>query len=290
MRGSIVTNSPLIMCEKCKTTLLRLELEKSLFVCPACGEHMKVSARKRIEYLVDTGSFRETELRIGFSDPIEFPGYREKYLNAVQRTGLNEAVITGLATIGGNKIALGVMESDFIMGSMGVSLGEKVTRLFELGIGETCPVIVVTASGGARMQEGIASLLQMSKTASIVAQMNECSIPLICVLTSPTTGGVSASFAMLGDVILAEPNALIGFAGPRVISQTIRQELPEGFQRSEHLLKSGFIDRIVMRSELRQMLLFLINTHRCQRINYKEIRSLRYIQEDSFETGNIKAI
>jgi len=238
-----------------------MELEKDLFVCRSCGHHMKISARQRIEQLVDQGTFIEINSEMGFKNPISFPGYEEKYQLSKKRTKTNEAIITGTATIEGRKIALGVMEGSFIMGSMGVVLGEKVSQLFELGIREKCPVAVVTSSGGARMQEGIASLLQMAKTASVVGHMNESGILLICVLTSPTTGGVSASFAMLGDVILAEPNALIGFAGPRVIKQTINQELPKGFQTSEHLLRCGFIDKIVPRNELRSTLRYLLDTH-----------------------------
>jgi len=238
-----------------------MEWEKQLFICRNCGYHMKISARQRIELLVDAGTFFETNVEMGFMNPIGFPGYEEKHLSSQKNTKVNEAIITGTATIEERKIALGVMEGSFIMGSMGVVLGEKVSQLLELGIKEKYPVIVITASGGARMQEGIAALLQMTKTASVVGRLNENGVLLICVLTSPTTGGVSASFAMLGDVTLAEPGALIGFAGSRVIKQTINQELPKEFQTSEHLLKCGFIDKVVPRNELRRTLSYLLNTH-----------------------------
>jgi len=230
---------------------------------------MKISAHQRIEFITDTGSFHEINAHMSFANPASFPGYEEKHLDAQQKTGVNEAIVTGMAAIEGRNVALGVMESDFIMGSMGVILGEKVCLLFEQGMKSVCPIILFTASGGARMQEGISALMQMSKTASVVNQLNENGIPLICVLTNPTTGGVTASFAMLGDVILAEPGALIGFAGPRVIQQTIKTELPKEFQKSEYLLQCGFIDRIVHRNEMRSVLRFLIDTHTYSKIKNK---------------------
>jgi acetyl-CoA carboxylase carboxyl transferase subunit beta len=263
----------------------KFDLEKLQLICHNCGYHMKLSAQSWIALLADTGSFEETNGHIGFVNPILFPDYEEKYLSAKEKTRLNEAVLTGLARIDGRTVALGVMESDFIMGSMGVVLGEKVSRLFELAIVERCPAVMVTASGGARMQEGIAALLQMSKTASVVGQLNENGIPLICILTSPTTGGVSASFAMLGDIILAEPDALIGFAGPRVIRQTIRQELPDGFQKTEHLLQCGFVDKIVPRNELRGVLRLLLDAH-----SYAAVRKLDLAKEKGFETSKDRAI
>ena len=249
-----------IRCKACEHIFPKMEWGKHLFVCGNCGYHMKITAHQRIEQLVDVGTFLETNEEIGFINPINFPGYEEKHLSSRKKTKLNEAIITGTATIEGRKLALGVMEGNFIMGSMGVVLGEKVSQLFELGINAKLPVIVVTSSGGARLQEGIAALLQMTKTVSVVGRMNESGILLICVLTNPTTGGVSASFAMLGDVILAEPGALIGFAGPRVIMQTINRELPKGFQTAEHLLQCGFIDKIVRRNELRRTLSYLLKT------------------------------
>ena len=246
---------------------------------------MEISARKRLEYLVDRNSFEETNEKMEFKNIIGFPGYCEKHRRSQQLTRLDEAIITGIAEVNGKKFALGFMEKDFIMGSMGVILGEKVARLFELGIKERCPVAVFTASGGARMQEGIAALFQMSKTAMMVGKMNEHGIPLICVLTNPTTGGVSASFAMLGDVILAEPDALIGFAGPRVIKQTIRQDLPEGFQKTEHLLKCGFVDGVIHRDELRKTLSFLADIY--YRSAAGKLGLVRVIKNDTRENKAI---
>lgn len=256
-----------IRCQTCGNIFSKMEWKNHLYVCRNCGYHMKISARQRIGQLVDAGTFLETNAEMGFINPIDFPGYEEKYLSSKKNTNMNESIITGTASINGYKAALGVMEGNFIMGSMGVVLGEKVSQLFELGIDEKCSVIVVTTSGGARMQEGIAALLQMTKTASVVGRMNDNGILLICVLTSPTTGGVSASFAMLGDITLAEPGALIGFAGPRVIKQTINQDLPKGFQTSEHLLQCGFIDKIVHRNELKRTLSYLLSTHAIRKEN-----------------------
>ncbi len=252
-------------CEKCGVRMTQMDLERLQHVCPKCGFHATLSARKRIQYLTDPGSFRELNAHMEFADPICFPGYEEKHRSMREKTSLDDSIVTGSACIDGRKVALGVMDSAFIMGSMGVILGEKIALLFEYALDRECPVILVTASGGARMQEGMAALLQMTKTSSLIGVLNEQGIPLFCVLTDPTMGGVTASFAMLGDVILAEPNALIGFAGPRVIRQTIGQELPEGFQRSERLLQCGFIDQIVPRERLRDTLALLIDTHAVQR-------------------------
>jgi len=248
-------------CYSCGHIASELDLEKTMYVCRNCGHFIKIPAFKRIKFIADAGTFHEINAHIGFADPISFPGYERKHLEAQERTQIKEAIVTGIGMIEGRKIALGVMESDFIMGSMGVALGEKICLLFERGLYEGCPVVLFTASGGARMQEGIAALLQMSKIASVVAQLNENGIPLITVLTDPTTGGVAASFAMLGDIILAEPGALIGFAGPRVVSQTIKQDLPEGFQKSENVLQCGFIDKIVHRNEMRRVLMLLADMH-----------------------------
>ena len=265
-----------IQCKACGHISSRLDLAKTLFVCRKCSCHMKISARQRIDFTVDAGSFSEINDEMGFSDPISFPGYKEKYLASQQKTNLHEAIVTGMATVEGRRIALGVMESDFIMGSMGTTLGEKVCLIIEEGIKRLSPVVLITASGGARMQEGIASLLQMAKTACVINELNQNGIPLFCVLTNPTSGGVTASFAMLGDVILAEPGALICFAGPRVIRQTIGQELPEGFQKSEHLLQCGFIDKIVQRCEIRGVLRFLVDTHMAAQAKNRTIVRLRH--------------
>ena len=266
-----------IQCKACGYIGSKLEMEKTLFVCRMCGCHMKISARQRIQFVTDIDSFYEINAHMGFADPISFPKYEEKYLLSQQKTGVNEAIVTGIAMIEGRKVALGVMESEFIMGSMGATLGEKVCLLFEQGMKAMCPIVLFTASGGARMQEGIAALLQMSKTASVVKQLNENGIPLICVLTHPTTGGVTASFAMLGDIILAEPGALIGFAGPRVIRQTIKKELPKGFQKSEHLLQCGFIDKIVQRNEIRSVLRFLVDTHTYSQARNRTFMKVRHV-------------
>lgn len=267
-----------VRCEKCDHIVSKVDLEKSLYVCRNCGCHMRISARKRIELIADVGSFQEFNAHLGFANPIDFPGYEEKYLVSQTKTKMNEAIVTGVATINGTKVVLGAMEGDFIMGSMGVTLGEKVCQMFEHGIERQCPVVVFTTSGGARMQEGIAALLQMSKTASVVGLMNENKIPFICVLCSPTTGGVTASFAMLGDIILAEPDALIGFAGPRVIKQTIKQDLPTGFQKSEHLLRCGFIDRIVKRYELKHVLSFLVDMHECTQAKKSDFARVCHVE------------
>ena len=268
-----------VKCRMCGHIDSKLDLVKTLFVCRGCGYHMKISARQRIEFVADAGSFHEINGHMGFVNPISFPGYEGKYLDSRQKTDLSEAIVTGMATIEGRKVALGVMEGDFIMGSMGVTLGEKVSLLIEQGLTTGRPIVMFTTSGGARMQEGIAALLQMSKTASVIGQLNESGLPLICVLTSPTTGGVTASFAMLGDVVLAEPNALIGFAGPRVIRQTIKQELPHGFQKSEYLLQCGFIDKIVQRRDMRNVLRFLIDTHTYTQAKNRTFMRARHVEQ-----------
>jgi acetyl-CoA carboxylase carboxyl transferase subunit beta len=211
--------------------------------------------------IIDEGTFQETESGIGFQDPILFPGYHEKYSKAVETTGLEEAVVTGRGSIMGIDVMISVMDSRFMMSSMGMAVGEKITRLFEAAAVEKKPVIIFTASGGARMQEGIVSLMQMAKTAAAVAKYSEQGGLYISVLTNPTTGGVSASFAFLGDIIIAEPGALIGFAGKRVIEQTIRETLPDNYQTAEYLLKHGFIDTIVERRDLKDILHQLLCFH-----------------------------
>lgn len=210
---------------------------------------------------VDDNSFTEWDTDIQTKDPLDFPGYLEKVSQMQEKTGLHEAVLTGEATIGSHAIALGIMDSHFIMGSMGTIVGEKITRLFEKALEQQLPVVIFTASGGARMQEGIFSLMQMAKISAAVKRHHQAGLFYLTVLTDPTTGGVTASFAMEGDIILAEPQALIGFAGRRVIEQTIKQELPEDFQKAEFLLEHGFVDQIVPRTQLRQRILDLINIH-----------------------------
>ena len=246
-----------IKCDSCKEIMARAEVERAGRVCPKCHYPFRITSRERIGLLVDAGTFEEYQTGITSVDPLGFKDtkrYRDRLKTAKQKTTMEEAVVTGVARLGGHPVVLCVFEFGFLGGSMGSVVGEKLTRAIELAIDKHVPVIIVPASGGARMQEGILSLLQMAKTSAALARLGEAGLPYLSVLTDPTTGGVTASFAMLGDVILAEPRALIGFAGPRVIAETIRQPLPEGFQRSEFLLEHGQIDLIVERRELKDTL------------------------------------
>jgi acetyl-CoA carboxylase carboxyl transferase subunit beta len=252
-RTSKVPEGLWIKCTQCGEILQSKVLKENLHVCPECTQHFRMPAAERIAMLTDEGSFDEYAEDLVSTDPLEFDDtkpYKARLRSAAGSTGLRDAFVTGKAKVGGLPYHLGVFEFKFMGGSMGVVVGEKVTRLFESALKDRLPAVVVSASGGARMQEGILSLMQMAKTTAIANRLREEGIPYISVLTDPTTGGVAASFATLGDVILAEPNALIGFAGPRVIEQTIRQSLPKGFQRSEFLLQHGFVDRIVARKDL----------------------------------------
>ena len=231
-------------------------------MCPHCGAHGVLGVRDRLTATVDEGSFRELFGNVRSRDPLDFPGYAEKLSALEQKTGLREAVITGTARIGGYRTALAVMDSRFIMGSMSSAvMTPMITRLAEYAAKKKLPLIIFCASGGARMQEGIYSLMQMAKTSAAIGRLGEAGCLYISVLTNPTTGGVTASFASLGDIILAEPKALIGFAGPRVIEQTIKQKLPEGFQRAEFLQECGFVDEVVPRSEMRGVLIRLLRLH-----------------------------
>ncbi len=246
-----------IKCDSCKEIIYRAEVERAGRVCPKCHYPFRISARERIALLADPGSFEERDTNLESTDPLGFKDtkkYRDRVRAAVQKTRTDEAVVCGPARIGGLPAVLCAFEFGFLGGSMGAVVGEKLTRAIELAIDKHLPVVIVSASGGARMQEGILSLMQMAKTSAALLRLHEHRLPYLSVLTDPTTGGVTASFAMLGDVILAEPRALIGFAGPRVIAETIRQPLPEGFQRSEFLLEHGQIDLIVDRRELKEML------------------------------------
>ena len=246
-----------IKCDSCKEIMARAEVERAGRVCPKCHYPFRISSRERIALLVDAGTFEEYQTGITSVDPLTFKDtkrYRDRLKAAKQKTTMEEAVVTGVARLGGHPVVLCVFEFGFLGGSMGSVVGEKLTRAIELAIDKHVPVVIVPASGGARMQEGILSLMQMAKTSAALARLGEAGLPYFSVLTDPTTGGVTASFAMLGDVILAEPRALIGFAGPRVIAETIRQPLPEGFQRSEFLLEHGQIDMIVERRELKDTL------------------------------------
>lgn len=254
-------------CTTCGYVHDSKKLKRELFICNNCGSYSKMPFRDRIDLIVDSNSFKETNGNLAFHDPLHFPGYEEKYRKAKSVTELNEAVVTGCAKISGEDVMLGVMDSRFMMGSMGVIVGYKISSLFKEGLSKKLPVIIFAASGGARMQEGLFALMQMARTASAVQEFNEAGGYYISVLTNPTTGGVSASFAFLGDTILAEPNALVGFAGQRVIKQTIREQLPEGFQTSEYLLKNGFIDAIIKRADLREKLAWLLKFHKGSSLN-----------------------
>lgn len=250
-----------IKCNNCSEIVYSKEIDRNLKVCPKCDYHFRITARERIDLLVDPGSFAEFDANIVSEDPLGFKDsqkYRERIKKSRKKTGLNEAVISGVATLDGLKVVVSVFDFFFMGGSMGSVVGEKITRAIERAIEERCGLVVISSSGGARMQEGALSLMQMAKTSAALARLRRERLPFISVLTDPTTGGVTASFAMLGDVNIAEPKALIGFAGPRVIEQTIRQELPEGFQRSEFVLEHGMIDRIVSRKELKSTLVTLL--------------------------------
>ena len=240
----------LVKCPGCRRIIDQEKLSENLDVCPRCGHHLRLSARRRILATVDAGSFEEWDRALEARDFLDFPGYKEKLDTARAKTGEADAVVCGRATIGGRACALFVMNADFMMGSMGSVVGEKVCRTFERACEEELPVVGFTVSGGARMQEGTTSLMQMAKVSAARRRLAEARLPYICVLTDPTTGGVTASFAMEGDVILAEPGALVAFAGPRVIEQTTHKRLPAGFQRSEFQLEHGFVDRIVERREV----------------------------------------
>jgi len=246
-----------IKCDSCKEIVYRAEVERGGRVCPKCRYPFRIGSRERIGLLADAGSFEERQTGLTPADPLNFKDskrYRDRVKSARQKTTLEEAVITGVARIGGLPTVLCVFEFDYLGGSMGSVVGEKLTRAIELAIDKHLPVIIVSASGGARMQEGILSLMQMAKTSAALARLSEAGLPYVSVLTDPTTGGVTASFAMLGDVNVAEPKALIGFAGPRVIENTIRQTLPPGFQRSEFLLEHGMLDFVVDRLEMKETL------------------------------------
>lgn len=248
-------------CNSCKSAIFTEDVKNGYYICPKCHNYFRVHAKHRLEMVVDAGSFEEWDRGLCTKNPLQYKGYEEKIRLMQEKTGLEEAVVTGKAKIGEKSVAIGICDSRFIMASMGEVVGEKITRMVERATEEKLPVIMFACSGGARMQEGITSLMQMAKTASALKKHSDAGGFYISILTNPTTGGVTASFAMLGDVILAEPNALIGFAGPRVIEQTIGQKLPKGFQRSEFLLEHGFIDAIVERKDLRKVLFQLIDLH-----------------------------
>lgn len=248
-------------CNKCGAAIIAEDVKNGYYICPKCHGYFRVHAYRRIEMLADEGSFEEWDKEMDFVNPLDFKGYEDKVARLKEHTKLNEAVVTGKIMINGNPAVIGVCDGRFMMASMGHIVGEKITRAVERATAEKLPVIIFTCSGGARMQEGIVSLMQMAKTSAALKRHSDAGQLYVSVLTDPTTGGVTASFAMLGDIILAEPKALIGFAGPRVIEQTIGQKLPKGFQRSEFLLEHGFVDRIVEREEMKDVLAQILEIH-----------------------------
>ncbi|MBI2608067.1 MAG: acetyl-CoA carboxylase carboxyltransferase subunit beta [Deltaproteobacteria bacterium] len=250
-----------VNCSRCREIIHKEDLKKHLFVCVKCNYHFRVSAYQRVEMLLDKNSFQEYDQDLTSPNPLNFEDsmtYEERLQKSEKKTGLKDAIVTGYGTINGGEVLIGAFDFSFMGGSMGLVVGDKIARLFEKAILTKLPVIIISSSGGARMQEGIISLMQMAKTLALLSQFRKAKRPFISVLTDPTTGGVAASFAMRGDIILAEPEALIGFAGPRVIEQTIKQKLPQGFQRAEFLLEHGMIDMIVDRTELKTQLSKLI--------------------------------
>ena len=248
-------------CNKCGGAIIAEDVKKDHYICPKCGGYFRVHARRRIEMITDEGSFEEWDSDLQGGNPLEYKGYEEKLKKLQEKTGLSEAVVTGKAKIDGREVVIGVCDGRFLMASMGEAVGEKIARAVERATKERLPVILFACSGGARMQEGIVSLMQMAKTSAALKHHSDAGLLYISILTDPTTGGVTASFAMLGDVILAEPKALIGFAGPRVIEQTIGQKLPEGFQRAEFLLEHGFLDAIVERPQMKAVLSKILALH-----------------------------
>ncbi len=268
----VKTEGIFVKCLECDNALYKRELKESLQVCTHCGYHFRFNARERLDTLFDEGEYEKLDEEITSADPLEFVDtkpYIERIAQAKETSGLPEAIVSGRGKVGGLLVYAGAMSMDFIGGSMGSAVGEKITRLIERAMETRGAVIIFAASGGARMQEGTYSLMQMAKISAALAQFHDARLPFISVLTDPTTGGVTASFAMLGDVIIAEPKALIGFAGPRVIEQTIRQKLPKGFQRSEFLLEHGMVDMVVDRREMRENIIRLLNFMMNEQLNVK---------------------
>jgi acetyl-CoA carboxylase carboxyl transferase subunit beta len=260
-KRSKVAEGMWLKCNHCREIVYRKEVERNSKVCPKCDYHFPISVMERITLLVDFGTFKEWDADLGPLDPLHFhdtKSYKERVKAQQEKTGRRDAIMIGEGQMNGRRVALCVFDFGFMGGSMGSVVGEKICRAIDRAIEARLPVVLVTASGGARMQEGILSLMQMAKTSAAVAKLGEAKLPLICLLADPTFGGVTASIAMLGDVILAEPKALIGFAGPRVIEQTIKQQLPDQFQRAEFLLEHGMIDMIVERKQLKETLSTLV--------------------------------
>ena len=270
-----------LKCPKCGEVVYRDDVKAQGYVCPKCEGYFRIGTRTRIRMVADTGTFQEWFTDLETENPLEYPGYEEKIADLQEKTKLHEAVTVGKCMVNGLETVLGVCDARFLMGSMGYVVGEKITRAFERATEEKLPVVLFTSSGGARMQEGIVSLMQMAKTSAAIRKHSEAGLFYLPVLTDPTTGGVTASFAMLGDVILAEPGALIGFAGPRVIAQTIGQKLPEGFQRAEFLVEKGIIDGVVERQELKETVWKLLNIHQdaLQYIHYGDTQNVENLPE-----------
>jgi acetyl-CoA carboxylase carboxyl transferase subunit beta len=260
--GVNIPSNLLFKCPRCQNVVFHEEFDKNLKICPKCGYHGRISAKERLKLTVDEGSFSEFDENLETLNPIGFPDYEKKIAGLKEKTGLKDAVITGKCKIDGEDTVIGIMDSHFMMASMGSVVGEKITRAFEKATELSLPVVLFTASGGARMQEGIVSLMQMAKTSGAVARHSDKGLLYITVMTDPTTGGVTASFATLGDIIIAEPKALIGFAGRRVIEDTIKQHLPDDFQSAEFLLEHGFADMIVNRADMRDVLSRLLRYHK----------------------------
>jgi acetyl-CoA carboxylase carboxyl transferase subunit beta len=251
-----------IKCDNCKEILYKDTIKENDSICPLCNHYFRISSNRRIEQIVDIGTYEEFKINIETKNPLKLDEYEMKLKMVREKTGLDEAVKCGTGKINGNDAVICIMESNFFMGSMGSVVGEKITYSIEQAIKLKMPLIIFSVSGGARMQEGIISLMQMAKTSAALTKLDEAGLLYISVLTDPTYGGVTASFAMLGDIILAEPRAMIGFAGPRVIEQTIKEELPEGFQTAEFLLEHGFIDKIVKREDMKETLARIIELHK----------------------------
>ncbi len=249
-------------CDKCKEIVYKEGLEENFYICPSCGYHFRLSSQNRIKQVIDEGTFEEFDLKIDTVNPLKIDEYTKKLKTLREKTGLDEGVTCGTGMIGGEQVVIAVMDSNFFMGSMGTVVGEKITYSIEKAIELKLPIIIFCVSGGARMQEGIMSLMQMAKTSAAIAKLDDAGLLYISVLTDPTYGGVTASFATLGDIILAEPGAMIGFAGPRVIQQTINQALPKDFQTAEFMLEHGFVDKVVERKDMKETLYKLLLMHK----------------------------
>lgn len=272
-------------CNSCKSAVITEEVKDNYYICPKCNYYFRMHAFRRLEMVVDEGTFEQWDTGLQSPNPLDYKGYEEKLAVMKEKTNLDEAVIIGKALIGRYPVAIGVCDSRFIMASMGEVVGEKMTRMVEQATSERLPVIIFVCSGGARMQEGITSLMQMAKTSAALKRHSDAGLLYIPILTNPTTGGVTASFAMLGDIILAEPGALIGFAGPRVIEQTIGQKLPQGFQTAEFLLEHGFIDAIVERPKMKETLIRLLKLHNIDRDKVKFDLSLRQKEDEEYQSN-----